>query len=398
MGWPTNTGAFASGQQFKNKITPASGFRNQCPLFTDYLALVRKRQVKWLNASHVVRHGLWQRAIDDKLLGYIFARSVGVATPSVLFCDPRGPLVLPDVWPTSWGCCFAIKPLYGYNDFGVMLIEDGVDRFTGAWIRGREDVLAHLRRKGVPRLHRSTVYIETLIRPELGLYSQNATPPDFKFIMFGKKVASVAIIEARKTAGACMAWVDEDFQRTDRFGCVCKEVDQMSPCAYQHCDVGLPPKPRQWDKVVLAAKKLGERVGVHMRVDLYSGRNGLPVLGEFTPWHANGKMHCHLIPTPPPAKGARHGGRVTGSIVRRDGLTGATRSVDTCLLGRMWREAGGWGEEGGPHDPNPPAVLRGWHALMYNERAKCLAATRLLAPRGMSQGGARGGRRSRRAQ
>ena len=51
--------------------------------------------MRWLNASHVMNKGLWQRAIDDKLLGYVFARAHGVPTPSVLFCDPRGPPALP---------------------------------------------------------------------------------------------------------------------------------------------------------------------------------------------------------------------------------------------------------------------------------------------------------------
>ena len=51
------------------------------------------------------------------------ARAVGVRTPSVLFCNARGPGSLPTVWPSSWGCCFAIKPLYGYMDWGIMLVE-----------------------------------------------------------------------------------------------------------------------------------------------------------------------------------------------------------------------------------------------------------------------------------
>ena len=77
-----------------------------------------------------------------------------LTTPSVLFCDPRGPAALPEEWPASWGCCFAIKPLYGFNDFGVMLVEDGVDRFTGEPLGGRDDVLRFLRKQGVPRLMR----------------------------------------------------------------------------------------------------------------------------------------------------------------------------------------------------------------------------------------------------
>ena len=114
--WPK--GSVASTRH-SHAITPAVGFSNPCPTSQDFLYLLRKRQTRWLNASYVLEHGLWQRAIDDKLLGYIYARSVGVATPSVLFCDPRGPLFLPEEWPTEWGCCFAIKPLYGFLTDGL---------------------------------------------------------------------------------------------------------------------------------------------------------------------------------------------------------------------------------------------------------------------------------------
>ena len=375
MGWPQAT---ASPGQRAMAIRPATGMPSPCRSEVDILYQLRKRQTRWLNTSFVLQRGLWQRAIDDKLLGYIFARSQGVATPSVLFCDVRGPLALPDAWPASWGCCFAIKPLYGYNDFGVMLVENGVERFTGTVLRGRDDVLRHLRRQGVPRLRRSTVYVETLIRPEAGLYSVNATPPDFKFLLFGSKVASVAIIDGRKTADSCMAFVDEAYERTDVHGCVCREVNEFSPCAYRHCDRGLPPRPRQWERMVDVAKKLGEVIGIHMRIDIYASRTGLPVLGEFTPWHANGKMHCDLRP-------AEH---AAGSVRRRNALTGAVSRVDACRLGRMWRDAGG--DEGGPHDPKPPPVLRGWSALMYNEHAKCMVATRLLRPPRAARGRLRG--------
>ena len=351
--------------------------------------------MRWLNASHVMNKGLWQRAIDDKLLGYVFARAHGVPTPSVLFCDPRGPPALPERWPEEWGCCFAIKPLYGYADFGIMLVEHNVDRFSGAVLRGRDDVMRFLRTQGVPRLHRRTVYVETIIRPEAALYGRNATPPDFKFMMFGSTIGSVAIIEARKTRNACMAWVDEDFKRTDLHGCVCREIGGDSPCLYKHCDKGLPPKPQRWHEMVGAAKKLGKIVGVHMRVDLFAGKTGGPVLGEFTPWHANGKMHCDLRPVAQSdswsaaaasiapkdgskKKSSKDHDRVAGALRRRDGLSGETHTVDVCAMGRMWQEHGR--EEGGPHNPMPPPVLRGWPALMYNEQAKCLAAVRLLKP------------------
>ena len=223
----------------------------------------------------------------------------------------------------------------------------------------------------MPRLHRRTVYIETVVRAERQQYAHNATPPDFKFFMFGKTVGSVAIIAGRKTADACMAWVDEDFKRTDLHGCVCREVSKLSPCSYRHCDTNFPPKPTQWESMVRLARRLGSTVGVHMRIDLFASASGVPTLGEFTPWHSNGKMHCDMRPLNPSKL-------VPGATRRRQGVTGETHWIDMCRLGRQWSEAGA--EEGGQTGLETPAVLRGWPALMYNERSKCMAATKMLKP------------------
>lgn len=352
-------------------VRPGQGATSACLPQHDYLRYVRLRQTRWLNSSYVLSNNIWQRAIDDKILGYIFARSVGVPTPSVLFCDDRGPKALPEEWPPEWGCCFVIKPLFGFNDFGVMLIEDGIDRFTGVPLRGREDVLNHLRATNVPRLHKRTVYVETVVRAEKQFYTRNATPPDYKFFMFGKTIGTIAIIAGRKTSGACMAWVDENFERTDVHGCLCREVSRSSPCSFKHCDMLQLQRPAQWDHMVKLARRLGNIVGMHMRIDLFAGSGGEPILGEFTPWHSNGKMHCDMRPLDDRSL-------QPGATRRRDGATGEPHWVDACRLGRLWLDAGV--HEGGVVSQSTPAVLRGWPHLMYNEHAKCGAATKLLKP------------------
>lgn len=372
-GWPkvqpeaANYSTLAPGSL---QIRPGQGIPSACLAQQDYLRYVRLRQARWLNTSYVLRQNMWQRAVDDKLMGYIFARSIGVPTPSVLFCDDRGPQALPEVWPEEWGCCFVIKPLYGFNDFGVMLVENGYDRFTGMPLGGRADVINHLRATGVPRLRKRTVYIETVVRAETQYYAHNATPPDYKFFMFGKTVGSVAIITGRKTSGACMAWVDENFERTDTHGCVCREVSRLSPCSYKHCDT-LLQKPAQWEAMVRLARRLGSVMGVHMRIDLFASARGTPTLGEFTPWHSNGKMHCDMRVLDPKQL-------MPGAVRRRDGRTARPHWVDACRLGRLWYAAGE--VEGGHSTQSTPAVLRGWPQLMYNEHAKCVASTKLLKP------------------
>ena len=376
-------------------LRPDPGFLSTCPKRYDYLLKLRQRQTRWLNSSHAVRRGLWQRAIDDKLLGYIFARSVGVLTPSVLFCDTGGVQTLPQTWPRSWGCCFVIKPLYGYNDIGVFIVENGVDRFTGQRLVGRADLQRLIRDKHgtLRRLGPRTIYVETLIRPELSLYTKNATPTDFKFLSFGGTIGTVGIIEGRATDNACMAFVDERFQRTDTYGCVCSRTAiATGGCSYRHCPLGYPLRPQGWDAMVRAAHRLGQLVGVHMRIDLYASKFGVPMLGEFTPWHTNGKMHCDLRPPEASAVQLYRNQNTIADLVRsrRDAVTNKRTTVDVCRLGRLWESRGR--EEGGPFDPKPPPVLRNWRQLMYNEKAKCAMAVEKLRPPQWDRAGHGGGR------
>lgn len=93
-----------------------SGLHTPCGKDTEFNALVQRRQRRWKDGQYIVRRGLWQAAIDDKILGFVFARKLGIVTPDVLFCHSKGYSMLPEAWPRTWGCCFVIKPLYGFND------------------------------------------------------------------------------------------------------------------------------------------------------------------------------------------------------------------------------------------------------------------------------------------
>lgn len=201
-------------------------------------------------------------------------------------------------------------------------------------------------------------------------------------------VGSVAILEGHKqTPDACMAWVDEAFARTDYYGCVCEheaaaeeETGEGRGCAARHCDTSRPARPRQWEAMAQLARRLGGLIGIHMRVDMYASSTGEPVLGEFTPWHTSGRMHCHMPRVDEHEADAAARQRV-GTARLRDGRTGATHTVDVCSLGRMWREAALGANEGrllalkeggalGRGLPTPP-VLRGWPELLKDDQAKC---------------------------
>ena len=105
---------------------PHTGLLSTCSAKEDFLSLLRRRKDRWMETDYVARTGLWQAAVDDKLLGFVYARSRNIRTPDVLFCHSKGYSALPRQWPKTWGCCFVIKPLRGYNDFGILLVEGGV--------------------------------------------------------------------------------------------------------------------------------------------------------------------------------------------------------------------------------------------------------------------------------
>jgi hypothetical protein len=77
------------------------------------------------------------------------------------------------------------------------------------------------------------------------------------------------------------------------------------------------------------ALKLGARIGVYMRVDMFVA-GGKVYVEEYTTNHMNGLRHC---------------------AAKYDTATGC---IDSCFLGRMYDEAGG--EYGGPSTVTSPKL------------------------------------------
>lgn len=348
-------------------VRPMKGHLSNCPKGEDYLVKLRERKRRWQNGT---MSQIWQSAVDDKLIGYIYARSIGVRTPSVLWCNSRGYTALPLRWPKEWGCCFVIKPVYGYNDIGVMIVENGVDRFTGWPLRGREDAMKIVRYKEwiEVRAMSRTFIVETLIRGDQATFNSSA-PTDYKFLVFGSTIGGVAVIGGRKSMAACLAWFDHNYSRQDRLGCACSKtaMRELHRCTYRHCPIGVPARPKLWPKMVRTASRLGELLGVHMRIDLFASSKGV-VLGEFTPWHANGKTHCVV--------------NVIKKSVRTPSGRGVLPSYDTCELGRLWNRFTLRGQiEGGPNTSvKTPRAIRNWRSLMADESLKCDRVVRETQP------------------
>lgn len=149
---------FAGAFVLASLLVLASSFKtsavkdHSCDRNEDYHRLLAARKSNWVSRDgeegteksrvYLRQHNLWQAALDNKLVAYFFARSLGIRTPIIHACEPRGAAHLPITFPPEWGDSFVLKPVAGFNANGVLLVDAGKDRFTRRFIRGREDVLA----------------------------------------------------------------------------------------------------------------------------------------------------------------------------------------------------------------------------------------------------------------
>ena len=204
-------------------ITTALSEPAACSDDVNILSLMPERLTRWKSGDRG-----WASALENKIVGWAFARSLGVATPRILHCASR-PADLPPAWPSQWGARFVVKPLHGSSALGVLLLDGGVDRLSNRTVRGRDDVLALYRKHRKAGWTRQPVLVEEMVQRPGG-----EPALDVKFYMLGGKFGGAYIDlgpadrhgashKRRKdvNARACVAWVDADGQtRTDRHGCV----------------------------------------------------------------------------------------------------------------------------------------------------------------------------------
>lgn len=103
---------------------PGRAFNN-CPPEHDYHVKVLERRKRWrramTNSFDLAETGaIWQMALDAKLLGMLFAQSLGVRTAQMIGCYTAGPAALPDKFPESWPDRVVIKPVLGANGEGAL--------------------------------------------------------------------------------------------------------------------------------------------------------------------------------------------------------------------------------------------------------------------------------------
>jgi hypothetical protein len=319
-----------------------------CPPREDFLSYVRDRD--WLNATNYPHGPPWVAAVQNKVLGAVFARSVGVRTPRVLFCGSLRDL--PETWPSTWGGRFVCKPLWGHSSLGVLILIDGVDVSTGRPFAGRRDVAAiYEHRNGssskesdlLQHQRNALVIIEELVQSFRG----DVPPKDHKFYMIAGRAAGMYVTAVdpggSRVHDSCEAWFAADGStRIDRHGCISrtrglvpgrtrcdKPGCRQRPSAGKALCARSPPPlpPPVWARLLGTAQKLSDAIGVPYRIDLFVSADGTPVLGEFTARPMSGNFHC-AVPDHP-----------------------TTGMPDFCHLGRLWAS---YGREGGVSLPPPP--------------------------------------------
>uniref|UniRef100_A0A6S8BZ69 Uncharacterized protein n=1 Tax=Aureoumbra lagunensis TaxID=44058 RepID=A0A6S8BZ69_9STRA len=262
-------------------------WRNDCKANTkrkcNYHQSVLDRTLLWNNRKHLIRTKTWQHHVGYKLRGYEFARSMDVLTPRVIGCVQNiteGVNPFPDTRQA-----YVLKPVDGFASRGVSLVLQGrapdYSMYANkTWIRGffAEEVVRH--------------------------YSRTTRLSEYKFFMFGGICGGILIISGNRTIRQCRAWINENFERVDRFGCtrmnVCgfqsigkKKVKYLTKDRFPPCDDEFVSRlrPPFWDEMVNQARRLSSALGVFMRIDLFASTKG-PVLGEFTPFPMHGGVAC----------------------------------------------------------------------------------------------------------
>ena len=113
-----------------------------------------------------------------------------------------------------------------------------------------------------------SIIVEELVRDEFDY----KIPLDYKFYMFGEKIAAIQVIDrpSQKAAEQSQCYFDQDFKIIDI------DILPVRKTSFEFV------KPSHFNSMRAAAVKLGKELGIFMRIDFYSTKDGF-YFGEFTP-------------------------------------------------------------------------------------------------------------------
>lgn len=231
----------------------------------------------------VDRHRRWWREkephphknLAGKLIGPPFVVTAGFKTPTIYsVVDSADEIPAFSNLPNS----FVIKPSRGWSAKNIYVMVNGINQLDNQSY-SREDLILRMKEKTDIETDKS---LKLLIEEYLINWDGNTSIPpyDYKFFVFGKKIAFCHIIERNSNTDASKNrhwYVDENFESIN-MKVITTQVPEITMCE----------KPTCWDELVNSAIGLGECLGIFMRIDLYATTRGA-VFGEFTPQPQGGK-------------------------------------------------------------------------------------------------------------
>jgi len=309
--------------------------------FLDFVSARRDLYSDPAGREKMLGDDLWYHLLDDKMAAKAFMDDAGIQTPRVYLCSDN----LDDILTFSTVANgFVVKAGDLHSSRGVFVLPDG---FGGAELlngikMSAEDVKGALEVLGAKKF-----IIEQFI-PGTG----GSLPDEMKIHMFNGEVGSIIYTTNRGSNCECFAELDDSWQRLDTNGCfrssgeaatdgVCTKIDTASGTVQsmkgQDLCGNTPAQPANLDAILTMAADISTKIGVYMRIDLLIASDGSYFVGEFTPGHTNGRVHC---------------------ASKLDPETGC---VDSCFLGKMWTKSvsdvGGDQLHGGSKKPVPTSLV-----------------------------------------
>lgn len=281
------------------------------------------------NAAAVESDGYWFHQLEDKIAGYLLSLEEAVPAPN-MFCCVTNQEELVDCLENSIpndADGIVIKATNLHSSQGVYaLVSDPneagktLDLITGMQVE-YSDVVAAL-----SSVQATKIIVEEFIGKTL--------PTEYKFHVLNGEIAAIDVITDRATDCPCYAVMDTEWNRLDGFGCFepggTEHFEADSGCISIDTETGRRkagpvkkdlylcedvPAPNACILKEMSdlALKLGNRIGVYMRIDMFVVNEKVYVQ-EYTTNHMNGLRHC--------------------AAKMKDGC------INSCFLGQMWDQAG----------------------------------------------------------
>lgn len=317
------------------------------------LLITNRRVQSFENPGMVEYEGFWFHFLEDKVAQHAFTADAGYPSAELYCCisltsDLEDVCFAPDnIIPTG----FTIRATGSHSGKGIFVLPYG---FGGIdLISGLAKTLADIERELGPNVDKILVE-EFIDGSEFG--SIPSLPTEYKFHMFNGTIGAIDVVYNRGTDCSCYAVVDTNWKRLDKYGCFspqpafgldadgdqCYDIDweygKNHPLKFKDQDLcGEIEKPDGcvFKNLKALAQELGLLVGVYMRIDFFVAGDGKIYVQEYTSNHAGGQRHC---------------------AAREDADTGC---IDSCFLGKLWKEQSGGTMYGGPQTTIPD-ILDGW--------------------------------------